>query len=62
MRGRNMLGEFVLRIVMVPTLPVVFVLAISPIVFNVLIVGGIVVSALWARYIVRTNALSQLLG
>jgi hypothetical protein len=27
------------------------VLAISPIVFNALIVGGIVVSALWARYI-----------
>ena len=49
--GVLMLGEFVLRIVLVLTLSVVFVLAISPIVFNVVIVGGIVVSALWARRI-----------
>lgn len=49
--GALMLGEFVLRIVMVLTLPVVLVLAISPLVLNGLLVGGIVVSALWARHI-----------
>lgn len=49
--GTLVLGEFVLRIVMVLTLPVVLVLAISPLLLNGLLAGGIVVSALWARHI-----------
>lgn len=50
--GLLLLGEFVLRIVMVLLLPVVVVLAISPIVFNALILGGIAVSAIWGRHLV----------
>ncbi len=49
--GVLLLGEFLLRIVMVFTLPVMFVLVLSPIVSNGLLVGGIVVSAIWARSI-----------
>lgn len=51
--GLLLLSEFVLRVVLVFTLPVILALAISPIVFNVLIVGGIIVSAIWARHIIQ---------
>ena len=49
--GVLMLGEFAIRVVMVLTFPVLLVLAISPIVFDVLIISGIAVSAFWARRI-----------
>ncbi len=49
--GVLLLGEFLLRIIMVFTLPVVFVLAFSPIVVNGLLIGGIVVSVIWAKRI-----------
>ena len=47
--GLLLMGEFVLRVMMVLTLPIPVVLAVSPIVFNALIFGGIAVSAVWAR-------------
>jgi len=51
--GLLLLGEFVLRIVMVLTLPIPVVLAVSPIVFNIIIFGGIAVSAVWARSAIK---------
>jgi hypothetical protein len=48
-----LLTEFALRVVLVFTLPIILVLAISPIVFNALIVGGIAVSAIWGRNLIR---------
>ncbi len=51
--GLLLLGEFVLRLTLVFTLPVVLVLAIAPVVFNIVIVGGIVVSAIWGKHIVQ---------
>jgi hypothetical protein len=48
-----LLAEFSLRVVLVFTLPTIVVLAVSPIVFNALIVGGIVVSVIWGRNLVR---------
>lgn len=50
--GILMLGEFTSRVVLVFTLPTVLVLAISPIVSNALIIGGIIVSMLWVRRVV----------
>ena len=56
--GLLLLGEFALRILMVLMLPVAIVLIVAPLVFNSIILGGIVVSALWARQIVlRTHEL-----
>jgi hypothetical protein len=58
--GLLLLGEFALRLLLVFTLPVVLVLVIAPIVFNSIIVGGIVVSAIWAKRIVQqVNILSR---
>lgn len=51
--GGLLLGEFGLRPMMALTLPVVLVLAISPIVFNALIFGGVVVSAVWGGRLLR---------
>jgi len=47
--GLLLVGEFVLRVVMVLTLPIPVVLAVSPIVFNACIFVGIAVSAVWAK-------------
>jgi len=47
--GLLLVGEFVLRVVMVLTLSIPIVLAVSPIVFNAFIFGGIAVSAVWAK-------------
>ena len=47
--GLLLMGEFVLRALMVLTLPIPVVLAVLPIVFNVLISGGVAVSAVWAK-------------
>jgi hypothetical protein len=46
--GLLLLGEFLVRIGMVLTLPVVAVLVLAPIVFDILIIFGISVSAIWA--------------
>lgn len=51
--GLLLLCEFALRLLLVFTLPVVLVLAIAPVTFNIIIVGGIVVSAIWGRRIVQ---------
>ncbi len=51
--GLLLLGEFVVRLTLVFTLSVVLVLAIAPIVFNSVIVGGIIVSAIWGRQIIQ---------
>jgi hypothetical protein len=51
--GLLLLGEFFLRISMVVMLPVVVVLVLAPIVFDVLIVFGITVSAVWAARVMR---------
>jgi len=45
--GCLLLGEFGVRVAMVLTLPVVLVLAISPLVLNAMIFGGVMVSAIW---------------
>ena len=50
--GILMLGEFIVRVVLVFTLPVVLALVIAPIVSNALIIGGIIVSMLWVRRVV----------
>ncbi len=47
--GILLVGEFILRILIVFTLPTVFVLAFSPILFNGFIIIGIMVSAIWAK-------------
>jgi hypothetical protein len=47
--GLLLMGEFVLRVIMVLTLPIPVVLAVAPIVFNAFIFGGIGVSAIWAK-------------
>ena len=47
--GLLLVGEFVLRVVMVLTLSIPVVLAVSPIVFNAIIFGGVAVSAVWAK-------------
>ncbi|MBV9230522.1 MAG: hypothetical protein JOZ18_14530, partial [Chloroflexi bacterium] len=47
-----LLVEFALRVVLVFTLPIIVVLAVSPIVFNALILGGITVSAIWGRNLI----------
>lgn len=51
--GGLLLGEFGLRIALVLTLPVVLVLVVSPIVFNALIFGGVMVSAIWGGKLLR---------
>ena len=51
--GVLLLGEFGVRIAMILTLPVVVVLAISPIVLNALILGGVAVSAIWGSRALR---------
>ncbi len=51
--GGLLLGEFGLRIALVFALPVVLVLAVSPIVFNALIFGGMVGSAIWGGKLLR---------
>jgi hypothetical protein len=50
--GCLLLGEFALRVAMVLMLPVV-VLAVSPLLFNALILGGVAVSAVWASRVLR---------
>jgi hypothetical protein len=61
--GILMLGEFIVRVVLVFTLPVVLVLAIAPIVSNVFIIGGIIVSMLWVRRVVsRIRAMRPAAG
>lgn len=51
--GLLLVGEFLLRVMMVFTLPVPVVLAFSPIAFNAFIFAGIVVSAMWARHAIK---------
>jgi len=51
--GGLLLGEFGVRVAMVLTLPVVVVLALSPLVLNALIFGGVVVSAIWGSRLLR---------
>jgi hypothetical protein len=51
--GCLLLGEFALRVAMVLMLPVVVVLAVSPLLFNALILGGVAVSAVWASRVLR---------
>jgi hypothetical protein len=48
-----LLSEFALRLLLVFTLPIILVLAIAPIVFNIVIVGGIVVSIIWGKRIIQ---------
>jgi hypothetical protein len=48
-----LLSEFAVRLLLVFTLPVVLVLTIAPIVFNIIIIGGITVSAIWSKGIVK---------
>ncbi len=51
--GCLLLGEFAVRVALVLTLPVVLVLALAPLVLNALILGGVVVSAIWAGRLLR---------
>lgn len=51
--GVLLLLEFIIRVVLVLVLPILLVLTVAPIVFNILIVVGIIVSAIWVRSIIR---------
>jgi hypothetical protein len=57
--GCLLLGELLLRTVMVLTLPVSTVLAISPIAFNVLTIGGIAASIAYGNFMRRRHQQRQ---
>lgn len=50
--GLLLLGEFIVRVVLVYTLPVMLVLTIAPVASQACMMTGLVVSALWIRSIV----------
>lgn len=57
--GCLLLGELLLRVVMVLTLPIATVLAISPLVFNVLAIGGVVISIAYGNIMRRRQQRRQ---